>query len=176
MCGKFATQALFSVHVMALGSTNREVTMTAGEVLFLETKLLTAVSSALLAIVWPPRKQTNNQALAFVFEPAFLPLNTTKAQTKFRKPQYLRAGSIDRRNLTFFRLSHPGFFELWSEIWQGYSSLQYHQTTRWSFCIHFIFGREVQFTFFKRFSPTLTPTDAQTKKKRKRSPGRLLVL
>ena len=34
--GKFATQALFSVQVMALGSTNREVNMTAGEVLFLE--------------------------------------------------------------------------------------------------------------------------------------------
>ena len=45
---KFATQALFSVQVMALGSTNREVNMTAGEVLFLETML--AVSSALLAI------------------------------------------------------------------------------------------------------------------------------
>ena len=38
-CGKFATQALFSVEVMALGCTNREVNMTAGEVLFLETKL-----------------------------------------------------------------------------------------------------------------------------------------
>ena len=42
-CGKFATQALFSVQVMALGSTNCEVNMTAGEVLFLETML--AVSS-----------------------------------------------------------------------------------------------------------------------------------
>ena len=70
-CGKFATQALFSVQVMALGSTNREVNMTAGEVLFLETKL--AVSSALLA-VWPPGN-TNNEAL--VFEPAFL-VNTKK--------------------------------------------------------------------------------------------------
>ena len=47
-CGKFATQALFSVQVMALGSTNREVNMTAGGVLFLETML--AVSAALLAI------------------------------------------------------------------------------------------------------------------------------
>ena len=60
-CGKFATQALFSVQVKALGSTNREVNMTAGEVLFLETKL--AVSSALLAI-WPPRN-TNNEAFFF---------------------------------------------------------------------------------------------------------------
>ena len=34
--GKFATQTLFSVQVMPLGSTNREVNMTAGEVLFLE--------------------------------------------------------------------------------------------------------------------------------------------
>ena len=34
--GKFATQALFSVHVIALGSTNRDENMTAGEVLFLE--------------------------------------------------------------------------------------------------------------------------------------------
>ena len=34
--GKFATQALFSVEVMALGSTNREVNMTAGEVLFMD--------------------------------------------------------------------------------------------------------------------------------------------
>ena len=34
--GKFATQALFSAQVMAVGSTNREVNMTAGEVLFLE--------------------------------------------------------------------------------------------------------------------------------------------
>ena len=47
-CGKFATQAFFSVQVMALGSTNREVIMTAGEVVFLETML--AVSSALLII------------------------------------------------------------------------------------------------------------------------------
>ena len=45
-CGKFATQALFSVQVMALGSTNREVNITAGEVLFVVTKL--AISSALL--------------------------------------------------------------------------------------------------------------------------------
>ena len=59
-CGEFATQALCSVQVMALGSTNR-VNMTAGEVLFLETKL--AVSSALLAI-WPPRN-TNNEAFFF---------------------------------------------------------------------------------------------------------------
>ena len=56
---------------MALGSTNREVNITAGEVLFLETML--AVSSALLAI-WPPTNK-NNEAL--VFEPAFL-LNTKK--------------------------------------------------------------------------------------------------
>ena len=46
--------------------------MTAGEVLFLETML--AVSSALLALR-PPRN-TNNEA--FVFEPAFLILNTNK--------------------------------------------------------------------------------------------------
>ena len=38
--GKFVTQALFSVQVMALGSTNREVNMTAGEVLFLGENLL----------------------------------------------------------------------------------------------------------------------------------------
>ena len=63
-CGKFATQALFSVQVMALGSTNREVNMTAWEVLFLET---------MLQLIWPPRN-TNNTT--FVFEPAFLP--TTK--------------------------------------------------------------------------------------------------
>ena len=60
-CGKFATQAPFSVQVMALGSTNREVNMAAGEVLFLETKL--AVSSALLAI-WRPRN-TNKQRFFF---------------------------------------------------------------------------------------------------------------
>ena len=52
-CGKFATQALFSVQVMALGSTNRGVNMIAGRVLFWETKL--AFSPALVAI-WPPRK------------------------------------------------------------------------------------------------------------------------
>ena len=74
-CDKFATQALFSVQVMALGSTNREVNMSAGEVLFLETKL--AVSSALLTI-WPPRN-TNNEA--FVFEPDFL------LKTKKHKPR-----------------------------------------------------------------------------------------
>ena len=34
--GKFATQVLLSVQVMALGSTNREVNMSAGEVLFLK--------------------------------------------------------------------------------------------------------------------------------------------
>ena len=39
VCGKFAKQALFSVQVMALGSTNREAKMTAGEVLFLATML-----------------------------------------------------------------------------------------------------------------------------------------
>ena len=72
---------------MALGSTNREVIITAGEVLFLETKL--AASSALL-VIWPPRNQTKK--LSF-FEPAFLLLNTTKAQTKLRKPQYLRTAS-----------------------------------------------------------------------------------
>ena len=59
--GRFATQALFSVQVMVLESTNPEVDMTAGEVLFLETNL--AVSSALLAI-WPPRN-TNNEAFVF---------------------------------------------------------------------------------------------------------------
>ena len=85
--GKFVTHALFSVQVMALGSTNREVIITAGEVLFLETKL--AASSALL-VIWPPRNQTKK--LSF-FEPAFLLLNTTKAQTKLRKPQYLRTAS-----------------------------------------------------------------------------------
>ena len=58
-----ATQVLFSVQVMALRSTNREVNMTAGEVLFLETKPLIAASSALLLIaIWPPRN-TNNEAL-----------------------------------------------------------------------------------------------------------------
>ena len=36
--GKFATQALFSVQVMALESTNREVNMAAGEVLFLKRR------------------------------------------------------------------------------------------------------------------------------------------
>ena len=45
--GKFATQALFSVQVMALRSSNCEVNMTAGKVLFLETLLSKlAVSSA----------------------------------------------------------------------------------------------------------------------------------
>ena len=65
-CCKFATQALFSVQVMALGSsTNREVNMTAGEVLFLETKL--AVSSPLLlTATWPPRN-TNNKQRSFCF-------------------------------------------------------------------------------------------------------------
>ena len=43
---------------MALGSTNREVNMTAGELLWLETML--AVISALLAM-WPPRT-TDNEA------------------------------------------------------------------------------------------------------------------
>ena len=79
--GKFATQALLSVQVVALGSTNREVNMTAGEVLFLETMLL-VVSSALLAI-WPPRN-TNNEA--FVFEPAFLLLNTKKHKPTSESP------------------------------------------------------------------------------------------
>ena len=50
--GKFATQVLFSVQVMALGSTNREVNITAGDVLFLGDNAIIAVSSALLAI-WP---------------------------------------------------------------------------------------------------------------------------
>ena len=60
--GKFATQALFSVQVMALGSTNREVNMAAGGVLFLETKL--AVSSALLAI-WPSRNTNKQRSFCF---------------------------------------------------------------------------------------------------------------
>ena len=63
-CGKFATQTLFSVQVMALGSTNREVNMTAGEMLFLETKQ--AVSSALLAI-WPPWNTNNEAFLTLLF-------------------------------------------------------------------------------------------------------------
>ena len=43
---------------MALGSTNREVNMTAGEVLFLETMLL-AVSSAscIISVEWPRYKE-----------------------------------------------------------------------------------------------------------------------
>ena len=72
-CGKFATQALFSVQVMALGSTNGEVNVTAGMVLFLGTML--AVSSSALLAIWSPRN-TNNEA--FVFEPAFLVLNTKR--------------------------------------------------------------------------------------------------
>ena len=50
--GKFAISALFSVQVMALGSTDREVTMTAGEVLFVEKYLL-----ALLAMASEEHKQ-----------------------------------------------------------------------------------------------------------------------
>ena len=49
VCGKFAKQALFSVQVMALGSTNGEVNVTAGMVLFLGT-MLAVSSSALLAL------------------------------------------------------------------------------------------------------------------------------
>ena len=49
------------------------------------------IITALLAILWPPRNQTTKH-YKFVFEPAFR-LNTTKAQTKFRKPQYLRTAS-----------------------------------------------------------------------------------
>ena len=72
--GKFATQVvLFSVQVMALGSANREVNMTAGEVLFFERASCIVISS---------EKQPNE---VFVFELAFLPLGT--AQTKLRKPQ-----------------------------------------------------------------------------------------
>ena len=63
-CGKFATQALFSVQVMALGSTNREVNMTAGEVLFLETMLLLGVSA--LLVIWPPRNIKQTTKLFFL--------------------------------------------------------------------------------------------------------------
>ena len=69
--GKFATQVvLFSVHVMALGSANREVNMTARCSSWREL----AISSAL------------NKHEAFVFELAFFLLLGT-AQTKLRKPQ-----------------------------------------------------------------------------------------
>ena len=64
-CGKFDTQALFSVQFKAFGSTNREVNMTDGEVLFLETKL--AVSSALLLVaIWPARNTNKQRSFHFV--------------------------------------------------------------------------------------------------------------
>ena len=44
--GKFATQALFSVQFMALGTTNREVNIAAGEVLFFKASCF--ISSASL--------------------------------------------------------------------------------------------------------------------------------
>ena len=67
--GKFATQVLlFSVQVMALGSINSEVNMTAGEVLFLERQACCIISSA--SDVVSKEHKTNNED--FVFEPAFL--------------------------------------------------------------------------------------------------------
>ena len=71
-CCKFVTQVLFLVQVIALGSTNREVHMTAEEVLFLETKL--TVNHQLCEQYGVQGIQTNN--VAFVCKPAILVLNT----------------------------------------------------------------------------------------------------
>ena len=71
----FATQALFSVQVLALGITNREVNTTAGEVLFLKTEV--AASSALLLLaIWPPKNANKQRSLCF--EPAFFLVYTKK--------------------------------------------------------------------------------------------------
>ena len=59
------TSQPFSAQVMAPGSSSREVNMTAGEVLFLETMLLLGVSSALL-VIWPPRNIKQTTKLFFL--------------------------------------------------------------------------------------------------------------
>ena len=86
--GKFATQVvLFSVQVMALGSANREVNMTAGEVLFLER----AINSCIIISSEQPHK-------VFVFELAFLLQGT--AQPKLRKPQQQQC-TVRNRNIKY---------------------------------------------------------------------------
>ena len=69
--GKFVTHALFSVQVMALGSTNREVIMTAGEVLFLERACRIISSDC-------NTQDDHNNHEVLGFEPAFLLLSTPR--------------------------------------------------------------------------------------------------
>ena len=75
--GKFATQALFSVQVMALGSTNREVNMTAGEVLLVgDNAINSCIITSASKMASKEHKQTTKLLLLNL--PAFLLLNTKK--------------------------------------------------------------------------------------------------
>ena len=71
--GKFATQALFSVQVMALESTNREVNMTAGDVLFLERACLIISSDCHM-------QEDYEQTRSFGFRTCFSSAHTTQAK------------------------------------------------------------------------------------------------
>ena len=82
--GKFATQALFSVQVMALRTTNREVNMTAGEVLFLER------ASSIISSDCHMASEEHKQRSVCFQTCFFSSAHATKAQTKLRKPQHLR--------------------------------------------------------------------------------------
>ena len=77
-----ATQALFSVQVMALGSTNREANMTAAEVLLLERACCIISSDCHM-------QEDHKQPRGFGFQTCFSSAHTPQAQTKLRKPQYL---------------------------------------------------------------------------------------
>ena len=79
--GKFATQALSSVKVMALGSTNREVNMTAGEVLFLERACCIISSDHRMQEDHKPLRSLGSRTC---FSPS---AHTSQAQNKLRKTQ-----------------------------------------------------------------------------------------
>ena len=87
----FATQAgaLLSPSHMALGSTNREAKLAAGEVFFFERHCRSKLSK----LCQPGLRGTQKQPRSFVFEPASS-AHSTKAQTNRQKPpQYLRTAS-----------------------------------------------------------------------------------
>ena len=104
----FVTQAgaLLSPSHMALGSTNREANMAAGEVLFLERHCRSCISSASHSlrgtqnnheVLFLSASEERRQPRSSVFEPASS-AHTMEAQTNHRKPQqYLRTASTAKQ-------------------------------------------------------------------------------
>ena len=91
----------------------------------------------------------------------------------------IRADNTDGRNLLSSNYCTLFRFELWNEIRQCYSSLQYQERPSGFNCfVLFYFVRCSLPFFFFFFRQVLTPTHPRKTKKEKKScpPGRLLVL